>query len=40
MSARMNPIPFKNLMEWIRTEYQTEGTIFGVKKLYCADSKR
>lgn len=40
MSDRMNPIPFKNLMEWIRTEYQTEGTIFGVKKLYRADSKR
>ena len=40
MSDRMNPIPFKNLMEWIKTEYQTEGTIFGVKKLYRADSKR
>lgn len=40
MSDRMNPIPFKNLMEWIRTEYQTEGTIFGVKKLYRADPSR
>jgi len=40
MSDTMNPIPFKNLMEWIRTEYRTEGTIFGVKKIYRADPVR
>ncbi|MEL3905823.1 MAG: putative selenate reductase subunit YgfK [Treponema sp.] len=37
MSDRMNPIPFKNLMEWIKNEYQAEGSIFGVKKIYRAD---
>ena len=40
MSDRMNPIPFKNLMEWVHSEYAAEGTIFGVKKIYKADKSK
>ncbi len=32
MSDIMRPIPFGELMDWALTEYQNEGTIFGVPK--------
>ena len=34
MGDRMRPIPFGKLMDWIITEYQTQGSIFGVAKLF------
>ena len=33
MSDIMRPIPFGRLMDWILTEYQTQGSVFGVSKL-------
>ena len=33
MSDRMTPIPFRELMEWVMSEYQT-GSVFGVKRAY------
>ena len=33
MSDIMRPIPFGQLMDWILTEYQTQGSIFGVSKI-------
>ena len=33
MSDRMTPIPFRELMEWVLTEYKT-GSVFGVKRPY------
>ncbi|MHB1454002.1 MAG: putative selenate reductase subunit YgfK [Saccharofermentanales bacterium] len=38
MSDRMAPIPFAKLMMWILDEYRAEGAIFGIRKLYRADS--
>jgi len=32
MGDRMTPIPFGNLMEWILTEKENEGKVFGVRK--------
>lgn len=32
MSEIMRPIPFKNIMEWMKTEYKNDGSIFGVHK--------
>ena len=40
MSELMIPIPFRELMTWITTEYQAEGSIFGVHKAYEAGSKK
>ena len=34
MSERMTPIPFKQLMTWIRDEYDKRGTVFGVNAPY------
>ena len=36
MSELMLPIPFKELMTWVSTEYQNKGSIFGVRKPYIA----
>ena len=33
MSDIMRPIPFANLMDWILTEHEQEGSIFGVRKI-------
>lgn len=33
MSDRMTPIPFRELMEWVLSEYKT-GSVFGVKRPY------
>ena len=33
MSDIMRPIPFGRLMDWILTEYRTQGSVFGVSKL-------
>ena len=32
MSEFMRPIPFKELMEWCRNEYDSQGSIFGIRK--------
>ena len=39
MSERMYPIPFNELMNWITTEYSTQGEIFGIHKAYYAGGK-
>ena len=39
MSELMLPIPFKELMTWVSTEYQNKGSIFGVRKPYIAGEK-
>ena len=31
MSDRMTPIPFRELMEWVLSEYRT-GSVFGIKR--------
>jgi putative selenate reductase len=36
----MIPIPFRELMTWVTTEYQQEGTVFGVHKPYKAGTKK
>ena len=33
MSDMMRPIPFAQLMDWALTEYKTQGSVFGVRKL-------
>ncbi len=40
MSERMYPIPFDRLINWALTEYQQEGTVFGVRSFYSADQKK
>ena len=39
MSELMTPIPFRELMTWMTTEYRQEGTVFGVHKPYKAGVK-
>ena len=34
MSERMTPIPFKNLMAWMLSEHQGQGSVFGVAAPY------
>lgn len=34
MSERMTPIPFKQLMTWIKEEHDNFGTVFGVNAPY------
>ena len=34
MSELMTPIPFRELMTWITTEYRRDGAVFGVHKAY------
>ena len=36
MSELMTPIPFRELMTWITTEYRPDGAVFGVHKPYQA----
>ena len=40
MSELMTPIPFRELMTWITTEYQRDGTVFGVHRPYKAGVKK
>ena len=40
MSELMTPIPFRELMTWITTEYQRDGSVFGVHKPYRAGTKK
>ena len=40
MSERMIPIPFRELMTWVTTEYQKEGSVFGVHRPYRAGVKK
>ena len=40
MSERMIPIPFDQLMNWLATELQREGTAFGVHRPYWAGEKK
>ena len=39
MSEQMIPIPFRELMNWITTEYAQEGAVFGVQRPYAAGEK-
>ena len=39
MSELMTPIPFRQLMTWITTEYAREGSVFGVRRPYRAGTK-
>ena len=39
MSELMTPIPFRELMTWITTEYRRDGAVFGVHKPYKAGVK-
>ena len=40
MSELMTPIPFRELMTWITTEYRRDGAVFGVHKPYNAGVKK
>jgi putative selenate reductase len=40
MSERMTPIPFRELINWITTEYQRDGSVFGVYRPYRAGVKK
>lgn len=40
MSELMIPIPFRELMTWATTEYQRDGSLFGVHKPYRAGDKK
>ena len=40
MSELMIPIPFRELMTWVTTEYQREGSVFGVHRPYKAGVKK
>ena len=40
MSELMTPIPFRELMTWITTEYRRDGAVFGVHKAYKAGVKK
>ena len=34
MSDQMRPIPFGKLMDWALSEYETQGSVFGVSKIF------
>ena len=40
MSELVTPIPFRELMTWITTEYRRDGAVFGVHKPYKAGMKK
>ncbi len=40
MSERMYPIPFDQLLNWVLTEKEREGTVFGVRQFYKADPNK
>ena len=39
MSELMTPIPFRQLMTWITTEYAGEGSVFGVHRPFHPSGK-
>ena len=39
MSDIMRPIPFSKLMNWVMTEHDESGSIFGVRKTLTADKE-
>ena len=39
MSDIMRPIPFSSLMDWVLTEHETQGSIFGVRKMVTANKE-
>lgn len=40
MSKQITPIPFRELMRWITTEYQQNGSVFGVAKPFQATPRK
>ncbi len=40
MSDIMSCMPFEQLLNWIRTEHDDKGTVFGVRRPYVADPKK
>lgn len=40
MSDIMTCMPFEQLLDWIRTEHDTKGTVFGVHRPYVAAEGR
>ncbi|MDO4493760.1 MAG: putative selenate reductase subunit YgfK [Clostridia bacterium] len=40
MSDKMCPIPFAELMDWILTEHEQEGSVFGVRRPYTAGKRK
>ena len=40
MSKQITPIPFRELMRWITTEYQRDGSVFGVTKPFKATPRK
>ena len=40
MSEKMTCMPFGQLMDWVLTEHETKGTVFGVHRSYKADPAR
>ena len=39
MSELMTPIPFRQLMTWLTTEYAREGSVFGVHRPFHPSGK-
>lgn len=39
MSDVMTCMPFAQLLEWVRTEHDAKGTVFGVHRPYKADAE-
>lgn len=40
MSEKMTCMPFGQLMDWVLTEHETKGTVFGVHRAYKADTEK
>ncbi len=40
MSERMYPIPFRSLMNWILTEHEKNGEVFGIHRAYKANPEK
>lgn len=40
MSDIMTCMPFAQLLDWVRTEHDTKGTVFGVRRPYTADGEK
>lgn len=40
MSDRMHPIPFPQLLDWVMSEWNDSGSVFGCHKVYRADPER
>ena len=39
MSDIMRPMPYKHLLDWVITEYEKSGSIFGVSKILKRNEK-